>query len=765
VLKLKVPFIRVARTLISLVKSALAAAKNRSPRAGTRELRWFSVALFALLLVVRVERAQAEEPSTASTEEPEPIEVSVVGTKLQQTGGAAQVIGKEELERKELDDPHAVLGSVPGVQSRGEDGVGLRPNVSIRGVNPDRSKKVTLMEDGVLIAPAPYTAPAAYYFPLMTRMVGVRVIKGPAAISYGPQTVAGAIDLVTRGIPAAGSLGLDGALGQYGYRKLHGYAGTSDGRLGFLIEGVHLESSGFKTLPNGSDTGFSRNEWMAKVGFVPDPTAKVGQELQLKLTYSEELSNETYLGLSDADLREDPLKRYAASQLDQMRNTRTSVVLRHEIEPARELVITTDVYRHDFFRIWRKVNGFRGTSVFDVLTDPESSENEVFYAILRGELDASGPGEAILIGPNQREFVSEGLQSRLRLDGSTGPVSHRVEYGVRLHYDSVARRHSEDAFFAVSGALVPEGSPTIVTAFNEASTLALAVHASDAVTFGSLTVTPGVRFEAMSSRAEDHISNTTTRRLAQVVLPGMGVYYGVTPELGVLAGVHRGFSPPPPGSPESTESELSVNTEAGLRYSEGPLRAEAIGFYDDYENLTDICTLSSGCLDVDLDRQFDAGAATLFGIEALLGHDFDLGVVTLPVGAAYTFTRARFDSNFESQDPIFGEVESGDELPYVPRHQVHVDLGVENATFGANTSAHYVAAMREQAGSGSLADTLATDEQFTVDVGGFYQVLEPLRLYANVRNVTDAHFIVARRPYGARPNAPRWIQIGAKFEF
>ena len=84
---------------------------------------------------------------------------------------------------------------------RGEDGFGLRPNIGIRGANPDRSKKVTLMEDGILFGPAPYSAPAAYYFPLITRMELVRVIKGPGAISFGPQTVGGAIDLVTRGIP------------------------------------------------------------------------------------------------------------------------------------------------------------------------------------------------------------------------------------------------------------------------------------------------------------------------------------------------------------------------------------------------------------------------------------------------------------------------------------------------------------------------------------------------------------------------------------
>ena len=102
----------------------------------------------------------------------------------------------------DYDNPEKVVTkSVSGVYARGEDGFGLRPNIGIRGVNPDRSKKITLMEDGLLFAPAPYAAPAAYYFPLITRMELVRVIKGPGAVSFGPQTIGGAIDLVTRSIP------------------------------------------------------------------------------------------------------------------------------------------------------------------------------------------------------------------------------------------------------------------------------------------------------------------------------------------------------------------------------------------------------------------------------------------------------------------------------------------------------------------------------------------------------------------------------------
>ena len=56
------------------------------------------------------------------------------------------------------------------------------------------------MEDGILLTPAPYSAPAAYYFPLMSRISGVEVFKGPAAIRYGPNTIGGAINLQTRKI-------------------------------------------------------------------------------------------------------------------------------------------------------------------------------------------------------------------------------------------------------------------------------------------------------------------------------------------------------------------------------------------------------------------------------------------------------------------------------------------------------------------------------------------------------------------------------------
>ncbi len=710
-----------------------------------------------------VQEAPETQPAPAGDEAPDPVEISVVGTRIARTPGSAQVVKRAQLERFEYDDPHAPLAQIPGIYVRQEDGVGLRPNIGIRGGNPDRSKKLTLMEDGVLFGPAPYSAPAAYYFPLVTRMVAIKAIKGPSAVAFGPQTVGGALDFITRSIPAMPSGSVDLALGDYGYHKAHAYFGASTEQFGFLVEGVRLHTDGFKEL-GGADTGFTRNEWMVKTSYTLDPLASTTQQFQLKLGYSDEVSNETYLGLTDEDFRANPNRRYPASSLDQMRNHRSSLVLSHEVHaPASKLKLTNIAYRHDYARIWRKLNRFRGAVLSDVLSDPESPHNAENYAVLTGSADSVASGQSLLIGPNDRRFVSQGLSSKLDFEVNTGPFVHRLEAGVRLHNDSIVRRHSESGYLMIGGELVPDGEPVQVTTANEASTWALALHGMDAVTWESLTLTPGIRVEAITSELDNRLDDKQSKERFVAVMPGAGVYWALLEQFGLLGGVYRGFSPPPPG--DDVEPEYSVNYEAGGRVSGRQTQAELIGFYNNYQNLTNICTFSGGCVGDDVDQQSDAGEAHIYGFEAYLSHELAWGDVKFPVTGAYTYSRGQFENTFTSSDPIYGRVEAGDQVPYLPRHQANGTVAIEWSHAGAAAAVNYVSAMREEAGSEPYSQAVVTDDLFTLDVGSKVMPVSWLTIYGNVRNLLDSQRIMSRRPYGARPNAPRWVQVGAKLAF
>ena len=175
--------------------------------------------------------------------------VTIVGSREATHGvaGAANFIDEEQLAQFAHADVQRILRQVPGLSIQLEDGYGLRPTISIRGVATERSGRITLLEDGVLIAPAPYSAPSAYYFPTAGRMAAFEVVKGPSAITQGTYTIGGALNMVSTPVPGVRRGRLFAELGQHANRRLHAsYGDRLDGGLGFLVETHQWGSDGYR---------------------------------------------------------------------------------------------------------------------------------------------------------------------------------------------------------------------------------------------------------------------------------------------------------------------------------------------------------------------------------------------------------------------------------------------------------------------------------------------------------------------------------------
>ena len=699
--------------------------------------------------------------------------VSIIGhaEKLSRVSGSAHQVKEEELEEQNYDDVHRVLKQVPGVYVRDEDGQGLRPNIGLRGANSDRSAKVTLMEDGILLGPAPYSAPAAYYFPLTTRLTAVEVFKGPASIQYGPQTIGGALNMATRRTPLNGLTGsIDGSFGQYMTRKVHSYLGWGNQRMGFLIEGVNLSSEGFKELDGGGNTGFDKSEVMFKARVNSDPNAEVFHQLELKLGWAIETSNETYLGLSESDFNQDPYRRYLATQLAQMNWERLQGQVDYRVAIGDSVNIRATAYRHQFARAWEKMIGFSTNSVSfeEVLQDPSSIRNRTYYELLTGQADSLSPAERLKLGMNDRSYLSQGLQlsGEHRFTGNSW--GNRIQLGLRLHHDYIIRDHSERLVAVESGTLnIESDSNQIVN--NRGETVALSAFAFDELRFGEKwRVTPGIRLERYATSLDNLMEDTAVEGTDWMLLPGIGMWYTASDHWGLLAGVHRGFSPLSLSQTGQSNPEESINYEVGTRWQFPYFNGEFIFFLNDYKNLVGTCTQSAGCQVAQLDQQFNAGNALIYGTEFTADHYWRLkswGQVRGQV--SYTYTRGRFQNNFRSGFAQWGEVEDGYALPYVPEHQASLKLTWSelNGRWGLGFSDTLVSSMLDQAGVYGDNSTLEIAPQHILDAHAFYAFTDKLQSYLTVDNVLNNAYMTSRRPFGVRPGKPLLIQGGIRYTF
>ena len=720
---------------------------------------WINRTAFALGAVA-VLSANAAPTVPDNSEPPELTEqVIVIGTR-NTVPGSGTVIDKTELERFDHVDLNQVMSSLPGVYVREEDGFGLRPNIGIRGAAAERSQKITLLADGVPAAPAVYSAPAAYYVPNVARMHAVEVLKGPSAIHHGPHTVGGAINFVTRPVPAERSAELDLSLGSNGFQKLAATYGDMGERTGFLLEALRYGSDGFKELDGGGPTGFARNDLGAKFLWTPAATHR----FTARIGYADEESDETYLGLTDDDFAAAPHRRYVASKLDRFISEHVHAHIHYAFDPSDAVRINANAYWHRFERDWNKLDGFfSGRDPQRVLTAPQWFARE--YDLLTGAADSlPTDAQTLDVTDNSRSYSTGGAEATATLALDTGAIGHRLTAGMRLHRDDVERHHLPRGYLMQSRQLVPDGRSRPPKVVNRADTEALAVFASDEISWASATLTLGVRYENIAGEYEDlRHPGTLSEATQQVTSPGVGLHWQITDALGVLAGVYQGFSPAGPGAADVVP-EQSVNYEYGFRYFTAPFNLEVVGFFSDYDNLLGRCRVSdAGCEPGD---EFNAGRVEVSGAEVTAGAVHQLtDALRLDADIVYTYTQSAFNTSFLSGFSQWGFVREGDELPYLPAHRAQFRLGLTAGAWDIVAALKHQSPMREEPGVDAVENGLHADPLTTLDITGTWQLRPSTRVQIVVGNVTDEATIVAHRPYGARPNRPRWITLGVQQSF
>ncbi len=668
--------------------------------------------------------------------------------------GSAAVVDNPQIQREATSDINQLLKTVPGVYIREEDGAGLRPNIGIRGASGERSQKITLLEDGVMIAPAPYSAPAAYYFPTALRMHSLEVLKGAPLLRYGPQTTGGVLNMVSTPIPPQNGGKARFMLGEHGSSDIHSQYGGHAGQWSWLLEAVERNSNGFKNIDRSNrDSGFTISDYLAKLRW--QSASGPQQSVLFKIQRSQEVSNETYLGLSDADFTSDSQRRYGLSSIDQMNNDHTGISLNYRRELSDSLSASATLYRHEFARNWFKLSG--GGSLIDAANNGDANAQ----GILNGSIDTTD----LSYKHNNREYLSQGLE--LTLDIATG--AHLFTVGGRIHQDETDRFQPSDVYDQVNGSLRYRSTTAPSSSNNRVETAdAIAVWLKDDWQLSErLNVNLALRYEDVDTeqrRYGDNARTTVANRRSNnssEILPGASFTYELNSDWQMLGGIHKGFSPLGGGASSNQQPETSINYEFGARYNAQPGFIEAIGFYSQLDNASERCSVGTPCSNGNTSGSYVTGESDILGLEFQAGNQFTAGRFTIPVNLAYTYTQAEASADKTSEGIV-----SGDRLKDIPEHIFSARLGLEHNSGWNNYAVlkyiddSCVSIGCERTGGGK------TEALTVIDYISRYQLKgSDTELFLKVENVFDQQKIISRTPDGARPNKPRTLSIGTEISF
>jgi len=687
--------------------------------------------------------------------------------------GSAAFEAAEEFRERGYTNIAQIAARVPGVYIRDEDGYGNFPNISLRGVEGSRSTKITMMEDGILTAPAPYSAPAAYYAPKAARMSGIEFLKGSSQIKYGPQTTGGVVNYLSTLFPDGQEPQFFSRL-TYGSNNtlfLHSWYGdsqqTQNGRVGYLLE-LHGESSdGYRKIDGSSrDTGFNLVEPMLKLFWEPDTALK--QRLEFKIGYTSFDANESYTGLTDADAKANPDRRYAASFNDQFESEHWRTYLKWIAEPSDSLRIESAVYYNSFDRTWDKLNAVAipGSTITNV---GESMVTADGLALLQG----TGPG-SLLYNKALREHEAFGWQNQANIRFETGALQHDLALGLRVHYDQQQGTNITTTYASNLTGSFNETARTAPTPITQQQALATAIYVEDAITIDKLTLRPGIRYEYLDLESSPFGAPSVSLD-EQLIMAGLGANYAITDIHSVFGGIYRGMSPAnPSGYAAGTASEESLGFELGFRHQQDSLRAEIVGFFTDFDNLI-APELPGGAGNL---PSLNGGAAEVWGIESLIEYDhaqannWGFG---LPVYASLTYTNAEFanmNAQLANNAGTFAGGRNGNEIPYIPEWKLASGISWVTEKWRVNLDASYVSSMW---GTGYNGDARTTsnptiidgeiDSLLIFDLTGHYQLTDKVRLVGGIQNLFDERGAISRAPLGVRTNAPQTIFAGFEATF
>ncbi len=696
--------------------------------------------------------------------------------------GSVSIVKPAELKRTQPISGNEILRNIAGVHVVEEEGAGLRANIGIRGLDPDKSRNVLILEDGIPVALAPYGEPEMYFTPNIDRMSGIEVLKGNGSILFGPQTIGGVINYITADPPQESSSSVSFKGGELGYFNSRITHGNTLNRTGYYLDFTRKQADNF------GPTQFRLHDLNTKIQSDLSPVSQLG----FKLSLYDEISNATYVGLTQPMFEAGGLDDLRIAPDDQLTVRRYAASLSHKYMPADGLHLNTTAFAYTTTRNWNRQDFTYSSNASNLTGQMHGFADHKDGSIyLRNST-----------GQRNRQFEVAGIEPRMNYRYGIAGKTAYMDAGMRYLYErAYEQRVNGTSAGVLSGDLRDDEIRT---------GHAFSTYLQNKVMFTEkFSFTAGLRSELIGYEREiRRMSFNDTLIVAQSsvfeIIPGVGFNYNFNDGLGIFAGIHRGFAPPRTkdaisneGKDMLLEAEKSWNTEMGIRGNLQFMQFELTAFHMDFSNQVIPVSESSGGVGT---GYINGGATVHSGFETSMMFPFD---ALLPDGwnAGFmwnaTYVKAEFSGDryvlyrkslsAENED-VYLNVK-GNKTPYSP--SVTITGAIQAVTpwrIGMRLSANFVGSQfTDVLNTVNVYDWIATDEQdvdynyVQATANGRIGKLDPylianlniwyehsssgLGFNVSIKNLTNERYIASRRPQGIRVGLPRFISAGITFDF
>jgi Fe(3+) dicitrate transport protein len=726
---------------------------------------YIRILLFLLVLDSSFQMNAQQNDTINRIEMPQIQIIAKKNSLLNTLPGSVGLVGSKELEQVAPVSGNEIFRRISGIHVVDEEGAGLRMNLSIRGLDPDRSRSVLVLEDGVPVALNPYGEPELYYTPLIDRMAGVEVLKGSGQLLFGPQTIGGVVNYITKdpSLQPEGRVKL--TVGDFGYISGLASYGVTHGNVGIQVNYAHKQAN------NLGYTKFNVHDFSTKLKFTLSEKSTLG----IKVGYYNEQSNATYIGLTQQMYASGNQDFVLMAPDDNLNIRRTSISATHQYRASSRLQLNTTIYAYTTERDWQRQD----------FSTSKTTTN--LSGIVWGDTAIAG-GAIYMRNQNahrNRAFTVLGVEPRLKYAHQLFNMQAVLQAGIRFHTEQAnEQRINGKKADAKSGELVEDEvrSGQAFSAFVQQT-----LTASTYITFNA-----GARIEYYDYNRSIYRNTFTIGGVSSVkdtnikagqaissVLPGIGMNLNLSKFNTVFAGIHRGFAPPRVKDAISTQGEVylldaeqSWNIELGTRGRVNKLlEYEVTLFRMDFSNQIIPVAESAGGTGSGL---VNGGKTLHQGIEG--SYVFNIGQLwhskTMYVWKSNaTFTQATFSQDRFVKEGTNSININGNRTPYAPIYNVTSSLSALT-TFGLGAQATATFTGMQYT---DMLNTVLPSADGRIGQLPAYQLYDATLFYTipktkvtfnvAVKNITNERYISSRRPQGIRVGNPRFISAGIDVKF